>query len=78
MSVSTISQPGTSSRTEVPTFLVTVSDGTEVEEHTVVGLPRYRDNTGWLEFTVRRNDQTHVVALFPTIRVLSVIQQHTS
>ena len=56
-----------------PTFQVTVSDGTEVEEHTVVGLPRYRDNQAWLEFVVRRGDQTHVVALFPAARVLSVI-----
>ena len=61
---------------EYPKFVVTVSDGHgEIEDHIVQGAPKYRDSD-WLEFTQRRNEQTHVVAAFPAAKVMSMIE-HT-
>lgn len=58
---------------DYPKFTVVVSDGNEIEEYVVQGAPKYRESD-WLEFTQRRGEQTHVVAAFPSSKVLSMVE----
>jgi hypothetical protein len=49
-----------------------------VEEHTVIGMPRYRMPDGdstWLDFAVRVGQQNHIRVVFPMSRVISVTWQ---